>query len=156
MKKIIIVSIAVIAVYAASQACGCGSCSKAKSTTENISNEGIQFFTGSWNDALKKSVTENKPIFLDVSTSWCGWCKKLKRTTFSDKEAGTYFNTNFINVAIDAEKGEGISIAQKYVVSSFPTLIVIDKNEKVVLHSAGYLDADGLIQFGKQALSQPK
>ena len=119
-----------------------------------ISKDGIIFFEGSWADALKKSEAEHKPIFVDVSTSWCGWCKKLKRNAFSDKEIGTFFNSNFINVAIDAEKGEGPRLAQKYGVNGFPTLLVVDKNEDVIIYSSGYMESDALMQLGKKALKK--
>lgn len=119
-----------------------------------ISKGGISFFEGSWTEALKKAEVEHKPIFVDVSTSWCGWCKKLKRNTFSDKQIGTFFNNNFINVAIDAEKGEGPNLAQKYRVNGFPTLLVVDKNGEVISSSSGYMESDGLMQLGKNALKK--
>ena len=154
MKKIILISLAAIGFYSASQVCGCGSCSKANTPTEIISTEGIQFFQGTWDEAIQKSTSENKPIFLDVSTSWCGWCKVLKRKTFVDKEVGNYFNANFINVEIDAEQGEGKTLAQKYEVSSYPTLLVVDKNEKVLMYSSGYIEPEDLIQLGKTAINK--
>lgn len=156
MKNILIVSAVAILFYAGAQVCGCGSCSKANTPSSVIdSNEGINFISGTWSEAVSKSKAENKPIFLDVSTSWCGWCKVLKRKTFTDKEAATYFNANFINVEIDAEQGEGKYLAEKYQVNSYPTLIIIDNNEKVIQYSAGYLDAKGLISFGKSAKKNP-
>ena len=121
-----------------------------------ISKDGIIFFEGTWTEALKKSEAENKPIFLDVSTSWCGYCKKMKRNAFSDKEVGSYFNNTFINVAVDAEQGEGVAIAQKYNVTGYPTLIILDKNEKVILYAGGYLDTKDFLQMGKKAIEKSK
>ena len=102
----------------------------------------------------KNQKPNTNPFFVDLSTSWCGWCKKLKRNTFSDKEIGTFFNSNFINVAIDAEKGEGPRLAQKYGVNGFPTLLVVDKNEEVIIYSSGYMESDDLMQLGKKALKK--
>lgn len=78
----------------------------------------------------------------------------MKRNTFSDKQIGTFFNNNFINVAIDAEKGEGPNLAQKYRVNGFPTLLVVDKNGEVISSSSGYMESDGLMQLGKNALKK--
>ena len=50
----------------------------------------------------------------------------LKKNTFPDKEAGDFFNENYINVAVDMEKGEGPALAQKYEVKAYPTLIITD------------------------------
>ena len=36
-----------------------------------------------------------------------------------------YNNLNFVNVSVDAEKNEGISIAEKYQVNVYPTLMFI-------------------------------
>ena len=119
-----------------------------------VSKEGINFLEGTWYDALKQSSEENKLIFLDASTSWCGHCKKMKRKAFSDKTVGAYFNANFINLTIDAEKGEGIALARKYGVNSYPTLIIIDKNEKIILYTEGYMNADKLLGMGQEALKK--
>lgn len=116
--------------------------------------EGIKFFEGTWQAALTKSAAENKLIFLDISTSWCGYCKKLKQTTFADKKTGVYFNERFINVELDAEQGEGKRLAQKFGVSGYPTLLLVDKNENALLTSEGYHDADDLINLIKSTVKK--
>lgn len=73
------------------------------SATKTNSEEGIQFFQGTWEQALQKSVIEKKPIFLDIYATWCGPCKMLMGLTFPDKKVGEYFNEHFINVEIDGE-----------------------------------------------------
>ncbi len=113
---------------------------------------GIKFFEGTLNEALAKSAKENKPLFLDVVTSWCGYCKKMKQNIFIDKEVATYFNKNFICIEIDAEHGDGRTIAKKYGVSSYPTFIIINKNEKPILTTEGYLDAKDFLKMGKEAM----
>jgi len=35
----------------------------------------------------------------------------MKRTTFTDKVVADYYNQNFVNLAIDIEKGEGPVLA---------------------------------------------
>jgi thioredoxin-related protein len=120
------------------------------------SEEGIQFVSGSWAEMLVKSKKEHKPIFLDASTSWCGWCKKLKSTSFADKEVAAYFNKNYINYEIDAEHGEGVMLAKKYRINSYPTLMFIDANEKSLMFSEGYLTAADLLKLGKQVREKQK
>jgi len=117
---------------------------------------GIKFFEGTWEEALKKSGSENKLIFLDLSTSWCGWCKKMKLNTYSDKKAGEYFNSNFINVELNAEQGEGQRLARKFGVTGYPTVFLIDKNENALLTSEGYHEADELIKLIKTAVKDRK
>lgn len=49
------------------------------SEVKTETSEGIKFFEGSWKEVLKKAKETNKPIMVDVSTSWCGYCKKMKK-----------------------------------------------------------------------------
>ncbi|MEO6904072.1 MAG: thioredoxin fold domain-containing protein [Bacteroidia bacterium] len=116
--------------------------------------EGIIFFTGTWNEALKKSSNENKPIFLDLSASWCGYCKKLKRKTFSDSTAAAYFNAKFINIELDGEEGTGLVFAEKFGVVGYPSLFIIDKSENIILRTSGYMNVEQLIDFGETALKK--
>lgn len=115
------------------------------------STTGIQFKESSWADALKQAAKEKKLVFVDFYTTWCGPCKMLKKNTFPDKDLGTYFNANFVNLTIDAEKGEGVALAEKYQVRGYPALIVVDKEGNLVHQTLGYIPADQLLQFGKDA-----
>lgn len=115
-----------------------------------LKKKGITFFKGSWEEALIKAKEENKHIFIDFYATWCGPCKKLKRTSFRDSDVGAYFNTNFINLSIDAESKEGIKIARKYGVSSYPTLVITDHTGKQKTRTTGFKKPYILINFGKR------
>jgi len=110
---------------------------------------GIQFHKGSWAEAIARAQKENKPIFMDIYATWCGPCKQLKKYTFADKEAGDYFNQNYINVALDGEQAEGAELAQKFEVMAYPTLIFLDKNGNVIQKSPGFRSSGDLIKLGK-------
>ncbi|MBB2151378.1 thioredoxin family protein [Pedobacter gandavensis] len=88
--------------------------------------QGIEFEHSSWSEVLKKAKELNKPIFIDVYTSWCGPCKVMAAEVFTRPEIGAKYNKGFVNFKIDAEKGEGIAIAQKYEVKSYPTYLFIN------------------------------
>lgn len=62
-----------------------------------VSAQGIEFFHGTYDEALEKARTGNKQIFVDVYTSWCGPCKKMAKEVFTLPEVGTYFNEHFID-----------------------------------------------------------
>jgi len=117
---------------------------------------GIQFFTGSWAEALEQAKKENKPVFLDISAAWCGPCKMLKRNTFPDKAVGEFFNANYINVAVDGEVGEGIELARRLGLRGYPTLYVISPEGKVLLTSMGYHPPAEFIRFGQEGLQKYK
>ncbi len=78
----------------------------------NVFSQGIQFEIGSWKEVLQKAKQENKLIFVDLYTTWCGPCKKMAAETFPQQAVGDYFNKNFVNYKIDAEKGEGPELGE--------------------------------------------
>lgn len=110
---------------------------------------GMQFKKESWNDVLKMAKKENKLIFLDIYATWCGPCKRLKANTFSNAEVGKLYNDKFINVALDGEKGEGVELARKYAVRSYPTLLFLDSNGNIVTRTGGYHNPEEFIELGK-------
>ncbi|GAB4311720.1 MAG: hypothetical protein Kow00127_01820 [Bacteroidales bacterium] len=114
--------------------------------------QGIEFFEGTWDEALAKADKENKLIFLDVYASWCGPCKVLKAKTFPDPAAGKFFNEHFINVSLDGEKGDGIKVARQLRVRAYPSLFMLNPNGEPVVYYAGYLKPEELIQFGQAGL----
>ena len=125
-----------------------------KTAPENV--QGIQFIEQDWNKALKEAKQEHKLVFLDAYASWCGPCKLLKRNTFTDKDAGEFFNKNFVNVSVDMEKGYGPTLLQQYGVSAYPTLIITDASGNVMAYTRGYIKPKQLVEFGKFGLSNNK
>ena len=99
--------------------------------------EGIEFFHGTWEEALEKSKTQDKPIFVDAYTTWCGPCKRMAKTVFTQEAVGAFYNDNFICMKIDMEKPEGRKFQQKYPVSAYPTLYYIDGNGETIFHTKG-------------------
>lgn len=124
--------------------------------SDNVKGNGIQFIEANWNKALEEAKKQNKLIFLDAYATWCGPCKLLKKKTFPNKEAGELFNQNFINVAIDMEKGDGPALSDLYKVDAYPTLIITDADGNIITYTKGYMQPKELIEFGKYGLSQKK
>lgn len=116
-------------------------------------NKGIIFNEDSWEEILQLAQAENKGIFLDVYASWCGPCKALKNRSFPDEKAGQFYNENFINVSMDAEKGEGIQLARQLRVDAYPSLFFLNSKGEVVLLAQGFHNAEELIELGKEGLS---
>ena len=115
--------------------------------------QGIKFEQNTFSSILEKAKKENKLVFLDAYATWCGPCKMLEKNIFPQKEVGDFYNSNFINAHFDMEKGEGISIARKYGISSYPTLLFINGDGVVVHKTSGYMSAPELIEMGKTAIN---
>ena len=128
--------------------------------TANAQDKGIKFHQGTFAEALAKAKKENKLVFMDAFTTWCGPCKYLSKNVFTNDTVGKYFNANFVCVKMDMEKGEGIGLAEKYNVGSYPTLLYLDANGEMVHRTCGvsYSTAatQNLINDGKSAKDPAK
>lgn len=78
-----------------------------------------------YNSVLAQAKSQNKLILLDFYTDWCTPCKQMDRYVFSQKRVSDVIDANFIRLRIDAEKGEGVALADKYQVSGYPTLVFL-------------------------------
>ncbi|MCU0468784.1 MAG: thioredoxin family protein [Arcicella sp.] len=123
-------------------------------TTESEiqSQQGIAFFEGTLQAGLEKAKAENKLIFVDCYTTWCGPCKMLKQYTFKDANLGDYMKENYVCLAIDMEKPEGMAIAKKYGIEAYPTLLFLDKYGRVVNHQVGGIGAEALLSKAEQTV----
>ncbi len=59
-------------------------------------------------EAIEKSKTEKRKIFIDVFTEWCGWCKVMDKNTFPDPEVAKLLNEKFYPVKFDAEQTDDV------------------------------------------------
>ena len=116
-------------------------------------NRSIVFREGNWEKILKQAKKEKKLIFVDCYTSWCGPCKMLAKNVFTQDKVADFYNTEFVCVKMDMEKGEGPALAKKYEVQAFPTLLYIDSKGELKHCVVGMQDADVLIGNGRTALS---
>lgn len=89
----------------------------------SASAQGIKFFEGSYAEAQAKAQAEGKAIFMDFCTAWCGPCKMMAKKYFTLETVGSVYNTKYICLKVDAEKGEGPKLAKKYGVKAYPTLV---------------------------------
>ena len=126
----------------------------AKAQDQNIDSSQIVFIEDNWQEALKQAAAQHKYIFVDAYATWCGPCKMLKATTFKNKKAAEFFNKNFINIAIDMEKGVGPQLASQWGMQAYPTLIIFNSKGDPVLGTVGYIKAPDLIRFGEAALKK--
>lgn len=114
--------------------------------------QGIQFFEGSWAEALEQAKKEEKAIFVDAYATWCGPCKRMARDVFPDPKVGAFYNKHFISVKLDMERGEGLEFRKTYPVSAFPTLFFINGDGEVVQKVRGAQDVNGFLSLGQKVL----
>ncbi len=81
--------------------------------------------------SLAKAKKLNKLIFLDIYTGWCGPCLQFSKTVLKDEKVSETLNSKFINLKYDAEVGEGIEVAKKYLKGYYPTILILDSDGNI-------------------------
>ncbi len=123
--------------------------------TKRFTDETVVFEQLSYEKAFQKAKEANKLLLIDFYTEWCGPCAFLDENIFPLKKVHTYFNSHFINLKVDVEKGEGIDLAKKFHIHSYPTLLWINHNGEVVHQLIGSQYEDTLLEIARSA-NHPK
>src|SRR5208337_4446123 len=55
-------------------------------------------------EALDKSKTEDKPIFLSIGYATCHWCHVMEMECFNDKQVADLLNEAFVCIKVDREE----------------------------------------------------
>ncbi len=113
---------------------------------------GMQFFEGTWEEALALAKKEDKIIFVDAYAVWCGPCKRMAKEVFPDARVGEFYNRHFINMQIDMERGMGLDFGKQYPVTAFPTLFFIDTEGKIVQKVMGAQSVEAFLNLGKKVI----
>lgn len=113
----------------------------------------------SFTEAMEKSKTEPKKIFIDMYTDWCGWCKKMDASTFSDPQVAAYINEHYYAVKFNTEKEGQITVNDSiYTINakygrkgthelavrllngklSYPTFVFLDERFNILSPVPGY------------------
>jgi thiol:disulfide interchange protein len=83
--------------------------------------------------ALELAKDSDKLVLADMSAIWCPSCRKLDKQVFSDEQVKTQLNLDFVYARIEYDSPAGDSFMQRYQVSGFPTLLILNaKGEKLV------------------------
>src|SRR6516165_3732722 len=55
-------------------------------------------------EALAKSRSENKPIFLSIGYPACHWCHVMEHESFENLQIAALMNEHFVNIKVDREE----------------------------------------------------
>jgi thiol-disulfide isomerase/thioredoxin len=115
---------------------------------------GVSFLEGKpFAEALRRARAEKKPLMVDTYAVWCGPCKQLDRMTFADAAVGAWAKQKVVAVKLDAEKGEGRRIAQRYAVRAFPTILFLDPSGNEMDRISGVFGPEDFVAAGDAILA---
>ena len=117
---------------------------------------GIQFFDGSFEDALIQAANQQKKIFVDVYTMWCGPCIVMQETVFQEASVGEYFNERFVNFKLDAESEaqNGPELAARFDIGVYPTYLILDSEGVEINRGSGSMSAEHFVAMVSQLLGE--
>ncbi|WP_121667817.1 thioredoxin family protein [Mesonia aquimarina] len=116
----------------------------------STTKRGIDFYNGTYQEALEKAKKEKKLVFIYLYANWCGVCKSLKKKTLRNENVGNFYNKEYISLALNGEKGEGAEIAKSIGLQSYPTLLYLDGgNGRILNRISGFKSPIEFINLGK-------
>ncbi|WKD85996.1 Thiol:disulfide interchange protein DsbD [Polaribacter huanghezhanensis] len=115
----------------------------------------------SFEKAIEINKKNPKPFLIDIYTDWCGWCKKMDKETYTNPIIAKYVNENYHAVKLNGEgkdpitykdytfkfnqqgntKYHELSAALQNGKLSYPTTIILNKEEQLLDRIPGYLTA---------------
>jgi protein disulfide-isomerase len=98
--------------------------------------------------ALKQAKAEHKLVLLDFTGSdWCIWCQRTDAEVFDTKQFKDFADKRLVLVKVDfprehpqadAIKAQNAMLQDKFGITGYPTLVILNGNGKVVATQLGY------------------
>ena len=118
--------------------------SSALTAQQSHNNQRVSFYSDSYDNFLREARKQDKIAILDFWASWCAPCKKMEEETFNDPEFAAYMNQNFIVYKVNVDTFDGMEIANRFGVESFPTIIKLNSRGKFEAEWKGFFPANYL------------
>ena len=98
-----------------------------------------------WSEqTLLASGSEDKPVLLALTATWCHWCHVMDQTSYSDPRVIELINGRFIPVRVDVDQRPDLSA--RYNQGGFPSLAILD-SEGAVIEGRIYTPPDDMVHL---------
>ncbi len=91
------------------------------------------------------AAATRKPILYEFSAAWCDPCRQLEQEVFADPDVAREINDTFVAVRLldrvqeeGRNTGEVARLELLYKVRGFPTMVIVDSQDRVLARIEGY------------------
>lgn len=103
-------------------------------------------WTADVDGAMAAARASGKRVFLYFETDWCAPCRIMDEWIWTDAEVAAALQAGYVGVKLDGDTAE--AQVERYDVSGYPTLLVVDPGAGAAIRSAeGYHSSQQLLDF---------
>jgi thioredoxin-related protein len=97
-----------------------------------------------YNEAIKKSAEDGKPVLVMFTASWCTWCTKFKQEVLTDASVkAACQNYHFTMIDSDQEK----NAIRKFGITGLPSFVITNSKEQKLKFEGRYMDAATFVRW---------
>ncbi|MBK9106162.1 MAG: thioredoxin family protein [Saprospiraceae bacterium] len=90
-----------------------------------------------------------RPVFMYFYAPWVESCKRMDQYVYTQDELASYFNNHFVNYKINVGGPvKEAELADRYGVTTFPTLLFVDGKGKIMKRHEGPATAAQVLEMG--------
>ncbi|BDD07902.1 hypothetical protein FUAX_03340 [Fulvitalea axinellae] len=122
-----------------------------------VNAQGINFFGGSYDEAVAKAKRENKSLLIYFTAKWCGPCRHMDKYIFTDPEVAGLADKFYVPVKFDVDERKSMEYYVQYTGTdrvSVPIFVVASPEEKILRKRNGSMKLSQFKEFlasGKNA-----
>ena len=102
-------------------------------------------------EAFQRSLSEEKPVLLALTATWCHWCHVMDQTSYSHPEVISLVDSRFVPVRVDVDQRPDLS--HRYNQGGFPSVAVLDHQGELITGRI-YTPPEEMVQFLEQVSSR--
>ncbi len=99
-----------------------------ETATLSSAGPGVQWVSGTFEQALKRAVQQKKLVLFDAWAHWCAPCRVMERDVWSREDLARALDREAVPVRVEVDRPHGVNVAlgDKYGIQALPQVLFID------------------------------